>query len=217
MEKLAKELLKTVTGAHMLDSGGAYGRHWESNQKVDFDQQPVAWADLEVGYVICPTASLYHWLVSRFEVDDLCDEFNALPVDDWDSREAYGLSADGEKWLTSHGFEIGKAFNSYNYDGDLSQVIQGSPLHHEELKDYYLLQVHQGCDVRGGYTDAVMVRAYDPDYLMTSGNVMALVTKANGEEIQCDDMYNGYSLTDQDGNDIIYEEGMKVEFWLLEF
>jgi len=211
MKTLAEKLLKTNTGVHMLDSGGAYGRHWERNQKIDFEKQPEAWADLYPGEAIQPTASVYHWLINNFTLDDLCREFNALPVNDWDSDKAYGLSLDGEKWLENHEFEIGESWNSYNYDGDLSQVIQGCGVGN----DYYLIQIHNGCDVRGGYTDAVLVKAYD--VVKTSGNIMGLVTKADGTEIPCDDMYNGYSLTDESGEDIIYENGMQVDLWLYEF
>ena len=31
--KLVYEMLTENTGSHMGDSGGAYGRHWERNQK----------------------------------------------------------------------------------------------------------------------------------------------------------------------------------------
>ena len=96
MKQLAEKLLKTNTGRALLDSGGAYGRHWQENQNVDFEEQPTAWADLYAGEEVCPTASLYHWLTTRFELDDLCNEFNSMPVNDWNSDKAYGLSEAGE-------------------------------------------------------------------------------------------------------------------------
>jgi hypothetical protein len=44
-------------------------------------------------------------------------------------------------------------FNTYNWDSDLSQVLQGSWIDIGG-QQYLLLQIHNGCDVRGGYTDA---------------------------------------------------------------
>lgn len=221
-QKFFEDLLKTSTGSALCDSGGVYGRHWERNQKIEsFTETPEVEIDIwehKDRRVIEITASLYHWLVKRFEIDELCNEFNALPVDDWDSDAAYGLSLHGERWLEDHGFEIVRTWNSYNGECDLSQTIQGATLarNGEIYEGYILLQIHQGCDVRGGYTDAVLVRAYDLDYVTWTGNVMGQITKANGEKVFVDDMYNGYSLTDEDGREVTLEDGDKIDLWILE-
>ena len=97
----------------------------------------------------------------------------------------------------------------------MSQVIQGAYLD-GFYGDYMLLQVHNGCDVRGGYTDAVLVKKIDPDYITVTGNVTGILER-DGDKIQVDNMYNGYSLTDESGNEIIYQEGDKLALWLLEF
>ena len=42
--KIIYKMLTESTGKHMLDSGGAYGRHWERNQKKsfkDFKNEPI--------------------------------------------------------------------------------------------------------------------------------------------------------------------------------
>ena len=218
IKEIAEGMLKENTGANFLDSCGAYGRHWQENQKVNFEELPEVTADLVDGCNIIPYVSLYHWIVSMFEIDELCEEFNSMEVKDWDG-ELYGVSEAGEEWLANHGFEVTGRDNSYNYDNDLSQtiILARLSLDGDEWAGYYLLQVHGGCDVRGGYTDAKLLKAYDPDYISFSGNVMALVTKKDGTRIQCDDMYNGYCITDEDGNEVIYEDGDKVEMWILEF
>lgn len=167
VKKLVYELLTANTGKHPADSGGAYGRHWERNSKKtieDFEAEPEAVLEVKFDDVY-PTISLYHYLSRILALDDLCNEFNALPVEDWDSDEYYGVSKAGEQWLQEHGFEpIGDTFNSYNGDSCLSQVIQG-----ETFKigvDYYvLLQIHGGCDVRGGYTDAKLFKL-DEEHLL---------------------------------------------------
>ena len=37
-EKMVFELITENTGQHFLDSGGAYGRHWERNQKIPIEE-----------------------------------------------------------------------------------------------------------------------------------------------------------------------------------
>lgn len=172
VKKLVYALLTENTGSHLLDSGGAYGRHWERNAKKsieDFEADPQAvielreYSDGDVGATV--DISLYHYLTNILHLDDLCNEYNALPVNDWDSDDYYGVSKDGEAWLKEHGLTpIGDTFNSYNGDSNLSQVIQGELLKHDDTGDYYtLLQVHGGCDIRGGYTDAKLFRL-DEEY-----------------------------------------------------
>lgn len=160
---LIYKMLTEDTGRHFLDSGGAYGRNWERNQGKtleNFESAPTAtlevyrWErDGKVSYDFSPTVSLFHHLTECLELDDLCLEFNALPVADWDS-EFYGVSAEGENWLKFSGFtEDGDSFNSYNWSANFSQTIQGQFLDLDGEK-YVLLQIHGGCDVRGGYTNA---------------------------------------------------------------
>lgn len=193
------EMLTENTGSHFLDSGGAYGRHWERNQKKslkDFENEPEVehevWDD-DVEYTI----SVFHYLVNQLETDGICGAFNQLPVNDWDSELAYGLSEEGETFLTDLGFEFHSTINTYNGEDFLSQVLQYT---HLTLNDefYVLLQVHQGCDVRGGYTDARLFKlaneyAYDDGYLNPQDVFGAI------DGVHVDNMYNGYSLTDEDG------------------
>jgi len=58
---------------------------------------------------------------------------------------------------------ISNPINTYNYENLLSQVLQFILL---EGKDdtYIILQVHGGCDVRGGYTKPRVFRVIDEDY-----------------------------------------------------
>lgn len=177
------------TGSHMLDSGGAYGRHWERNQGktlLDFINAPNATAsvdtwtrDGETQWSLSVTQDSFHFLRDQTGYDDLCREYNSLPCEDWDSEEAYGVSAAQESFLRDHGFVFGATVNTYNETDwyPLSQVLQVTFLHLEDDDDeiYVLVQVHGGCDVRGGYTDAKLYRlenelCYDGGYL-DSGRV----------------------------------------------
>jgi hypothetical protein len=163
-KQLIYEMLTQNTGAHFLDSGGAYGRNWERNQIKsieDFESEPEElytyskdWNELE------RTVSVFHYL-SKLELDELCDEYNALPCEDWECCEdnVYGVSKHQWEWLNERieDIKVLHTFNTYNGDSDLSQILQGSWI---ELNgdQYLLLQIHGGCDARGGYTDAKLFK-----------------------------------------------------------
>ena len=167
-------MLTENTGTHMLDSGGANGRAWQRNAGkalADFENQPSATAEIYVrecnGQLtaeIMPCVNVFHLLTGgALELDDICKEFNAMPVDDWDG-DYNGVSVAGWGFLSRHQFKSKEGFNTYNWASNHSQVIQGQEL---ELngeygeEQYILIQIHGGADVRGGYTDAKLFRIDD--------------------------------------------------------
>lgn len=167
VETTIVEMLTEPTGKHFLDSGGAYGRHWQRNAGKDLEHwksEPSATLEVSIREWrgkpcadLVPTVSTFHVLTGgSLKLNDLCKEFNAMPVENW-RADVHGVSREGMQWLEAQGFELGDPFNSYNWDNCLSQVVQGHSLtleteHGDER--YVLLQIHNGADVRGGYTDA---------------------------------------------------------------
>lgn len=155
------------TGSHFLDSGGAYGRNHERNAKKtleDFENEPAAWIDCKYGFDL--SISLFHHLTNTLSINDLCKEFNKMPCSDFDG-DYYGVDKDQSEWLACAGFVEDKnrsSFNSYNWGTNLTQVVQGTFLDFDG-DSYVLLQIHGGCDVRGGYTDAKLFLV-DSDYFM---------------------------------------------------
>jgi hypothetical protein len=158
IKELIFDMLTENTGRHPLDSGGAYGRAWERNQArtiEDFENEPEEkYTYHKSGNYLERTVSVFHFL-SQLDTDWICEEFNAMPCMDWDADdEVYGVSKAQWDWLKSK-FEVkvGYTFNTYNGDSDLSQILQGSWV---EINGdvYLLLQIHGGCDARGGYTNA---------------------------------------------------------------
>lgn len=178
--KLIYGMLTENTGKALCDSGDIYGRHWERNQKMklsDFNHQPTVEVDIsthnqntdqielsDIDYTI----SVYHYLMSSYiGLDELCDEFNNkfVPAKDWYCQHGYGFSEEAEKWLETQGAKFHSSFNTANGDDFLSQTLQGTPLEINS-RHYVLLQLHQGCDIRGGYTDGRLF--YLPEGYMPS-------------------------------------------------
>lgn len=156
-------MLTENTGRSILDSGGAYGRNWEHNQrktKADFEAEPSASIDVSIREWqgkptadLTVTVSVYHMLTENLGLDSYCHEYNAQPVGNWNG-DYYGTDSDQCEWLSERGFvPVGEAFNTYNWASDHSQILQGQALECEG-QQYVLLQIHGGCDARGGYTDA---------------------------------------------------------------
>lgn len=167
-QQLVYSMLTENTGSHFLDSGGAYGRHHQRNAKKtieDFNREEAE--SYEFDYKngeIVRTVSVFHFLSHSTELDELCNEFNKRNTapKNWEAdADVYGVSTEAWDYLqeaTGYDVKIDRTWNTYNGESDLSQVLQGSNLEIDgEL--YFLIQVHGGCDVRGGYTDAKLFKA----------------------------------------------------------
>ena len=154
-EEIISSMLKENTGAHLLDSGGAYGRNWERNQEREFESEPRAtldlWGDLSI--------SLYHFLNDRLTyVEDEDEDFH-----DWAGhRDEYWLTL-MEEYPEAIGGTYKGTINSYNHESMLSQVIQYVTYKNANDEPRILLQIHGGCDVRGGYTAPRVFAPEDED------------------------------------------------------
>lgn len=156
-------MLTENTGRSILDSGGIYGRNWEQNQGKSaetFRAQPAATLEIYswerdgvTRYDVSPTVNIFHLLHHALDLDKYCREFNALEVGNWNG-DYYGTDWNQCEWLTERGFTaVGDGFNTYNWASNHSQILQGQELERDGER-YILLQIHGGCDARGGYTDA---------------------------------------------------------------
>lgn len=167
--KLAK-MLKENTGRHMLDSGGAYGRHWERNQLTDFENEP-RYTTYNNELV---TFSLFHFLRDRLIYDHRMagltgafkryvfstPEFSRIYTNSTDDAVEWMMAAPrlGEEW------EMICSYNTYNGEDALSQVIQYAILESDFSSQLIALSIHNGCDVRGGYTDVAFFEFQDDWY-----------------------------------------------------
>lgn len=200
-------MMITSTGVALYDSGGDDGRAWQRNQKAyptveSARNAPAVDLDLYGGETdtdgVCPNVSVFYHLTNTLTLDGICDDFNALPCDDWDSEDAYGISTMQAEWLKAHGLTIKDTWNSYNSESNLSQTLQGANVAREgdalEYPSYVLIQLHNGADVRGGYTDAKLFKIAS-EYFTTNPDVYGTI---DGVEVST--AYNGYDLRDDDGN-----------------
>ena len=155
------EMLTESTGKHFLDSGGDEGKHWQSNQKKtieDFENEPYETIqDQETDYPY-RELSVFHHLSDNLEyLEKDTENFNT-----WIKENGLDNTlCDAENYLSEfYGFNT-QIINSYNEDCDLSQTIQF--VRGEPFKDTTIiaLSIHNGADVRGGYTNYRLFRMKD--------------------------------------------------------
>jgi hypothetical protein len=186
-KELIYEMLTECTGKHMCDSGMSNNRHWQRNQKKtieDFENEPEENIYKEGDYIY-RDLSVFHYL-SQLELNEICNDFNKINTNckNWDAETnddnfLYGVSK--EAWehlkylpdtrLDNTGdrykhlnikadIKVNRSFNTYNYESDLTQTLQGANLSINN-EEYILIQIHNGADVRGGYTDAKLFKLND--------------------------------------------------------
>ncbi len=208
IEKIIYAMLTESTGQALCDSGGAYGRHWEKNQKKslkDFQNEKQVDYHIDGEYY---TISVYHYLnCDDLEINFICKAFNKLnaKADNWDS-DIMGVSKEAETLLNEIGARVKGSFNTYNGEDFLRQVLQGAYI---ELNNqvYVALQIHQGCDVRGGYTNARLFLL--PNEFMPSQDVYGTI-----DGVSVDNHYDGCNLTNEDGEKVEIKKDSKVDLYL---
>ena len=210
VQRLVYKMLTENTGVHMCDSGGAYGRGWQRNQKKtikDFMNEYEESYQFDFKYnEIYRNVSVFHYL-SGLDLDEVCEKFNRRQGADWDGElsdkeSVYGVSNRAAEWLKeNHEVEVKYTFNTYNGDSDLSQILQGSRLLIDD-EMYYLIQIHNGADARGGYTDARLFKANE----WNDGIHEYLWEYKHSSEIE-QDLRDGYieSMTDYWDSSIVYD------------
>jgi len=149
------------TGAHMLDSGGAYGRQHEKPD-IPEDIPVVLWDDVAWP----PSLSLSRLLEATLEIDrTLQKEWS-----EWDdTQEDLNWFESGSGFMESKGYESQIRDNTYNHENDLSQDFVWDVFRKEDnpsLEWFYsdkeavtIIHIHCGCDARGGHGRPLFCRA----------------------------------------------------------
>lgn len=163
-DKIIADMLTESTGTHFMDSGDAYGRHWEENQRngIKTGSQPVFFYidDDNKSCSISPIIPIFDFLSSTVEYTEECQMLESLlPHLNYDILHYIeDVIANPSNYdSTLQVFERNSLFdskvtNSYNYDNTLSQVMLYVWFEYD-CDDYIAISIHNGCDVRGGYTD----------------------------------------------------------------
>lgn len=196
IENAITKMLTENTGSHMLDSGGAYGRHWEKNQKRLFENEKKYTFD---NYDI--SLNVYHYLVDNLTISKESQKYQRMYEKFVAKSEDYHL-ADMEDFIhnlnrkglsQSDNYIIGKTpqtVNTYNHESLLSQVLQYIIFYDGD--DYFiLLQIHNGCDVRGGYTAPKIFEIEDVESFIMQNQSCSVMTKKGS--YYTDDTYNFYN------------------------
>jgi hypothetical protein len=145
-------MMTESTGIHMLDSGGGSGRAWQRNQKFsaeDFMNSPKACLDWGA------SISIFHFFCEFLEhdpkiqaiIDEVADE---NPKESWFDIRRLAIGG----LCYSSGYKFHNTYNTYN-DHDsihLSQVFEGSEMEDDYGVPFLIVMLHNGADVRGGYT-----------------------------------------------------------------
>lgn len=244
------EMLVECTGTAMCDSGGerqpdgtvkyGYGRNWEQNQGKtlgDFENEPEVKLEFYDGKAEYYIISVFHYLTKQLEIDAICREFNNAngdgdpnEVKDWDCEDFPRVSIKAGKVLDRYNAVIGEGWNSYNGESSLSQVIQGTYVRIAD-NDYVVLQIHGGCDVRGGYTNAKLFRIVNSyGECLAPEEVFGTITPKDADTetpalpgcehimvsdvIQFSNTYDGYSLRNDNDNEIEIKETDNVNLSL---
>ena len=168
-EKRIVEMLTENTGVHMLDSGGAYGRAWERNRKIeDFRKLPSVRVEIDHRFNECSISyDTFHYLANFLELTDMAKRLQKRLIRFAESpknKDAHWTSI-METFPQHIKAENKDTVNTYNYDTILAGTLQYTIFEYERI-DYIILQIHGGCDVRGGYTDPQIFELGEYDYFV---------------------------------------------------
>lgn len=178
-QEVIASMLVENTGIHMLDSGGSMGRHWQRNAGktvADFVAEPQASID-RFGV----TLSVFHFLSSSLDyAPEMQKQFEAFCANDDDGwlSLAQRFFTD-ELWVSDDKVDT---WNTYNGESALSQCVQCVCAPYEG-KTLALVQVHNGADVRGGYTapKAFFVKDHVELFPLVGSNQYTLTCPTNDE------------------------------------
>ena len=194
------QMLKENTGRHFLDSGGAYGRHWERNQHRDFLSEPpckteIRWknereedgkiiGDLDEVLIVY---NIFHFLNNFLDWDETAQkiekEFYEFATSDDYKKETWEDCLDA--FCKTRGYVgVGGAY-TYNYETILSQDIIYNPFETNEGDELMIIRVHNGCDARGGFTSPAFFSLVDDnDYFLLAMNDVYASCKGYSPEMK---------------------------------
>lgn len=202
MFEIIENMMCEDTGRNLLDSGDAYGRHYEENQKngiMTGPQKVDFWTDGEKETELNPIVPLYDFLTYNLEVDGDSERFenefyNYIKVNDLNPYSVVDIEETIKVIGEYSGYADLEMINTYNYKSVLSQTIQFIMFSDGYDNIYACLQIHNGCDVRGGYTLPKIFYVENPEYFIT-GTTDAIISCGCRDydyyDYNCIEVYDG--------------------------
>jgi hypothetical protein len=210
-----ESMLTENTGRHFLDSGSAYGRHWEQNQGRNFDNEPQTNLTVYRDGDFHVTVNVYHYLTGHLEyIEDKDERFQQFLKDHPDKSHIDAMNEFAENVENGAGlFGEGKPMrvNTYNHESVLSQTLQYVFWEGDDGA-WIALQIHGGCDVRGGYTRPRIFAVHHPEYFISADReVRAGCTGEGAHHWYSDDAgYHWYENGSSAGNNLESFEAVDV-------
>ena len=214
LKRAIQEMLVENTGCGIMDSGGAYGRGWEKNRGRDFENEKAIAIEVGDDSVIIQY-NVYKYLTSFLEISEESRELNSQlqkAIELYDGDNYLADMEDFMKEQEQEGYRHYGTINTYNNDNILSEVLQYGILVSEDTDEHFIiLQIHNGCDVRGGYTRPRVFSLGTDDsfsyFLMAQTEIRASCKKCEMEWLSDDCGYNWYN----DGcSDTKQEDKLKI-------
>ena len=161
-EQVITEMLTESTGKAFMDSGDEYGRYWEENQKhIKKGKQPLyahrydadKTAELIATIPIFDYLSLMEYTEDCQMLESLLPHLHSDVLHDIEDIIENPLNYSKVLRIFEESQLFGsKVSNTYNGEDLLSQGFQYIWFEYDS-EDYIAISIHNGCDIRGGYTD----------------------------------------------------------------
>jgi hypothetical protein len=193
-------MLKENTGINFMDSGGTNGRKWQQNAKLNlkaFESEPYVMAEFteyDGKIQVSARKSLYKYLKQYLTYNEKMTNLFMRWAGKPENTDKYWLELmeafpaylreKGHKVTGLYGEGEPISENSYNHDSLLSQVIQFTYLEVDN-KSLIMLQIHNGADVRGGYTAPKIFNTEDS--FLCSSNDLEIMCSHNSDHVWLSD------------------------------
>lgn len=202
-----EEILTEEITKYLGDSGRIYGYTYEKNRKngilKGYQECDFYRDDENKECELYPTIPLYDFLkyncLETYWSDNIQEMIeNKAKENNIDMYSIWEIKKICQDLFDNTDITDIKWENTYNYDNKLSQNIQFLTFNYEGL-DYILLQIHNGCDIRSGYTYPQVFELNDIEYFFMGINDCNIECECLNMSLVMYD-YNEYNDNESDIN-----------------
>ena len=169
-------MMKQDTGSHPMDSGDAYGRRFEQLATVELDATPKTYIENGTCY-----KSMYHHLSGTLMIDDTGNaEFAEYVAKEAKPNKPWRATI--LDYIYEYGYSIISEGLTYNYENVLDGDFQWYYVDthgNNAFGEIMIIQTHNGCDIRGGYSTPVLFGIDDISDVLDINDVAMQCTADN--------------------------------------